>query len=257
MSIKHALLELRAFPFLVAHSGLGAALGWLEATLFREPKVLPLTIHGTPVNIRTATPDAWVALRSLGHEYDDLIANVPTLEHNLIIDAGGYIGTAAIAFARAYPEAKVITLEPSPANFAVLQQNIATYPNITAMQAALGAEPGELTLRDRGTGPWGFTTVDNPEDNAGADMVTIPCVTLSQLMADHGAAGIDILKLDIEGGEYRLFGSAEEWMPKTGAVCAELHDRIVSGCTERYQQATAGRRNSELPGDKCLSLKPA
>ena len=257
MSLKHALLELRAFPFVVQQSGFGAAMNWLEPTLFRDPKVVPLTIYGTPVNIRTATPDAWVALRSLGHEYDDLIEEVPNLEHNLIIDAGGYIGTAAIAFARAYPDAKIISLEPSPSNFAILQKNIAPYPNIIAIQAALGAEPGELTLRDRGTGPWGFTTVDNPEDNSGEEMVTIPCVTLGQLMDEHGAAGIDILKLDIEGGEYRLFASADEWMPRTNAVCAELHDRIVSGCTQRYNEATAGRRNSELPGDKCLSLKPA
>lgn len=256
MSLRHALLELRAFPFIVLQAGAGSALSWLFATLRRKQTLMQVTVHGTSVDIRAATPDAWVALRSLGHEYDDLIANVPSLEHNLIIDAGGYIGSAAIAFARAFPEAKIITLEPSPANLMVLRRNIAAYPNIEAMQAALGAEPGELTLRDRGTGPWGFTTVDNPEDNRGADIVTVPCVTLDQLMAAHGARGVDILKLDIEGGEYRLLGSAEEWMPKVNALCAELHDRIVSGCTERYQQATAGRRNSELPGDKFLSLKP-
>ena len=59
---------------------------------------------------------------------------MPGLKHGLIIDAGGYLGTAAIAFSEAYPDATVVTIEPSPENFALLVQNTAAYPNIRAAQ---------------------------------------------------------------------------------------------------------------------------
>ena len=85
------------------------------------------------------------------------MCGISSLQHNLILDAGGYIGTAAIAFAKQYPSATIVSLEPNSNNYQLLAQNTATWRNIVAMNKALAPEPGGLILYDRGTGAWGFT----------------------------------------------------------------------------------------------------
>ena len=62
----------------------------------------------------------------------------------------------------------------------------------------------------------------------------MPAITVQDILAQSGAARIDLLKLDIEGAERELFSDAcEEWLPKVGTLVVELHDRYVPGCAER------------------------
>src|SRR5262249_33554319 len=203
----------------------------------------------------TASPDIRVALSCLDGEFDELIAAVPSINHPFIIDAGGYIGTAAIVLAEAYPEATVVSLEPSKANFALLKRNVARYKNVISLNKALAPEPGVTTLKNRGTGQWGFTIVSRPDDNPVSEaMEEVECVTIGMLMAEFGASGIGVLKLDIEGGERALFSADTGWIANTEAICIELHDRIVAGCSEKFGEVTRGRRNLKMQGEKYLSL---
>ena len=172
----------------------------------------------------------------------------------MIIDAGGYIGTAAIAFAEAYPQATILTLEPDARNFAILKRNIRPYPNIVAIQKALSDKSAALPLRDRSTGEWGYTVVPDPADRKATIVAEVECTTLAELVSGRTDQSIDILKMDIEGGEYALLAAADEWLGSTQAVCAELHDRIVPGCTAAWEDRMLGRRNSKLNGEKYLSL---
>ena len=207
------------------------------------------------ITIRTDSPDVRVALSCFQGEFDELLNAVPKLRHPLIIDAGGYIGTAAIVFAEAYPDATIVSLEPSKENFALLTRNVAHYKNIIPVNKALAPEPGKLTLRDRGTGEWGLTIVPKPDDNpASTPTEEVECTTLDQLMRELGAEGIGILKLDIEGGEHALLSGNTDWIERTGAICIELHDRIVAGCSGLYHEATAGRNNLKMKGEKYLSI---
>ena len=47
-----------------------------------------------------------------------------------VLDAGANIGLASRVAAALWPAALIVALEPDPANFALLQQNTAAYPNI-------------------------------------------------------------------------------------------------------------------------------
>ncbi|HZC80198.1 MAG TPA: hypothetical protein VE222_00515, partial [Nitrospiraceae bacterium] len=48
----------------------------------------------------------------------------------LIIDGGANVGYAAIFFARRYPHASIVAVEPEPQNFRLLERNTAAYPNV-------------------------------------------------------------------------------------------------------------------------------
>ena len=237
--------------------GMGAAI-WFMLSVLKFNSTVRVRIRGERLTVRIGTPDVDVALSCLCGEFSKLISLKPVLSHGFIIDAGGYIGTAAIVFAKAYPEAKIVTIEPSKANFFILRKNTDKYPNIIAINAALGTHEGQLQLRDRGTGSWGFTIVAQPEDNREAEIIeAVRCTTVPELLKSEGHSFIDIIKIDIEGAEKELLTQPNEWISKADVICIELHDRIIGGCTQAFERATQGRINSKLDGEKFISLKVA
>jgi FkbM family methyltransferase len=230
---------------------------WLMFTLLNIPARITVKISGVPIVIRTTTPDLEVATSCLNGEFDYLCAAIPVLRHNLIIDAGGYIGTAAIAFAKKYPSATIVSLEPNTANYQLLVKNTAAWPNIITINKAIAPEPKVATLYDRGTGAWGFTLIEEAADCTTSLIEQVQCITIDQIIDQIGAQGIDIIKIDIEGGEYALLSRSIDWINKTTGICIELHDRIVPGCSEVWQAAMAGRKNFYSDGEKQFSLRAA
>lgn len=230
------------------------AIRWAVLTRRNVKRTLPLRMKGMTIYVRSGTPDASVSMSCARGEFASLFAEVPMLKHNLIVDAGGYIGTAAIAFARQYPEARILTLEPSTENFQMLQRNVAPYPNIIPVQKALSCKRGSARLLDRGTGEWGFTIVEKPENGHSELLQEVESITINDIMSEYKTNGIDIIKLDIEGGEFDLLSKEIRWIHKTNAICIELHDRIKKGCTDIFKKSTIGRLNKKMPGEKYISL---
>ena len=231
------------------------AVKWLAASLVGYWKPVRVVIRGHAILLRASSNDLSIALQTLCGEFAEVFARVPSSKHGLIIDAGGYLGTAAIAFGDAYPDAMVVTIEPSPENFALLVANTADYPNIRPLNKALGSKPGTIQLKDRGLGYAGLTVVDRPEDKTTAAVIaSVERITIPKILDDFGFDGIDIAKIDIEGAELDLLTSNIGWIDDTTAVCVELHDSIVSGCSEAWEHATVGRVNSKLEGEKFLSM---
>lgn len=248
--------RLYRFRQLARSVGLNGALRILYARRFAPDGIVRLGFKDHRIAIRLDTPDLGVALSCFGGEFDELISAVPVLRHPLIIDAGGYIGTAAIVFAKAYPEATVLSLEPNRNNFEILRLNTAAYPNIVAINKALSPVPGRLPLRNRNTGDWGFTLVSDPADAPSAEIIdTVDCTSVEALLEEFSFAGIGIMKLDIEGGEHALLASVPGWVSRTQAMCIELHDRIQPGCSEVFEKAVEGRDNFRMTGEKHISLQ--
>lgn len=190
--------------------------------------------------VRPGGQDLLMARSNLGDEYTKVIDLLRAVRRPVtVLDLGGYIGAAAIAFASRIPHARVVTVEPSPDNFRVLQLNTAPYPNIVALNAAVGSRNGVSEVFARHTGTWGHTLVGHPEDCAKPTIVgTTSVMTVANLLS---AAGVDaaeplaLVKIDIEGSEVDLLGSPE-WSDRAAIVLAELHDRIVKGCTASWSR---------------------
>jgi FkbM family methyltransferase len=215
-------------------------------------------IGGVSVHVREGTPDRRVARSCLVEgEFDILKTILPRLKANFIIDAGGYIGTAAIALARSYPKAKIVTIEASSDNFQVLKMNVAPYANIIPVHAALVGTLRDVKLQNRGTGEWGFTTIEQPRDNPeAAFMESVPGITIPEIMRRHKASSIDILKLDIEGGEIDVLATSGDWLDRTTILLAELHERIIKGCKSAFQNASKGRQQIAVGKEKLASVAP-
>jgi FkbM family methyltransferase len=145
---------------------------------------------------------------------------------------------ASILFARRYPRAKIIAIEPEPSNFALLLRNTSSYKNIQSVCAALWREDGEVTLGSSNVHPKGaFQIVENGETRVRA-------VTLGTVMRETGIQSIDILKVDIEGSEREVFASCN-WIDNVHAIVIELHDRVRAGCRRAVETAATDFRSLE------------
>jgi FkbM family methyltransferase len=182
-----------------------------------------------PLRIRPRTSDKLVFEQIfLQGEYDLETDFCP----RLIVDAGANVGYASIYFATRWPNAQLVAIEPDPANFTVLLENLKAYPAIRAIQAALWPRHELLTLQ---TGREAWSSRVTTEDTGDARQVR--AITLDEVLSILSASEIDLLKLDIEGSERELFDSPGPWLERTKIIVTELHDRIVPGCSEALERA--------------------
>jgi FkbM family methyltransferase len=157
---------------------------------------------------------------------------VPIRPH-LIIDGGANAGYASVYFAATFPAAHVVAVEPERSNVTLLERNTAPYGNVTVVEAAIWDAPGEVRIANPEAAKFEFR-VDSNGEGAAVRSLTIP-----QLLADADADEIDILKLDIEGAEQRVFADASEWLGRVKLAFVEVHDHLDPRCSATLQAAVA------------------
>ena len=135
----------------------------------------------------------------------------------------------------------------------MLRRNIEPYRNIETIHGALVVKKRtNIQLNDRGTCEVGFSVVEQPEDcKSPIAIQEVPAFTLASLVREFSDIGI--LKLDIKGGELEILQGDPE-LAKIPVVFAELHDRIVPGCTDAFFQFSRERIVVNGNGEKYLSV---
>lgn len=204
-----------------------------------------------PVYIRLGTTDASVLKQVLVEKH---YAFRLQFSPKTIIDAGANIGLSAVFFANRFPDATILAVEPEESNFQLLLRNIAAYPNIVPVQAALWNTEGTISLSDPGTGNHGFQTKVSQEDRSSPDQL-VRATTIEALMRDAGWTNLDLLKLDIEGSEKTVLDAGSVWIGRVNAIMAELHDNLVAGCSASFAIATADFADGGKCGESIMVLR--
>jgi FkbM family methyltransferase len=236
--------------------------------LFGPRAVLAITIYrlvgkGTPSEIaaRVAGVKYLVRIRLESSDavvYEDVLINrqyaidLP-FSPLTIVDAGANIGMASIYYANRYPMAKIIAIEPEASNFELLVRNVARYPNVVAIQAALWNRDGWISVSqpDAATGAsgsWAFVTHEGQGRQVRA-------ITMQTLMTEMNLDSIDVLKVDIEGAEKEVFERCN-WLDRVRAIVIELHDRFKPGCSAAVNSATSEFGKSQQ-GEVTVYVRPA
>lgn len=168
-------------------------------------------------------------------EYDMNLSISP----RFIVDAGANIGLAAVYFSNRFKDATILSIEPELSNFEMLQKNTLSYKNIIPVKKALSNVIGtNLNVLDRGFGNWGFST-DNENSSPNCKIVdTVQTLTIDEIFSEYNLEYLDLLKIDIEGGEKQLFESNyEKWLPRTKCIIIELHDGMTKGSSTSFFKA--------------------
>jgi FkbM family methyltransferase len=230
----------------------------LQNKLLTEPKVVEVSVPGIghPVALRLKTSD----LEVYGKVFAEQEYRFETLKPpKVIIDAGANIGLASVFFANAFPEATVIAVEPEETNFSLLKRNVAPYPRIIPVQAALWCDNVLINLVSPCINvewnKWGFQAEDAGEKSGNQMCAQVQGMTVDIIMRDHGIDFIDVLKIDIEGAEKEVFADASRWIDKVGGVIIELHENWKSGSNRNFYNATNGFPMEWIQGENYFVTK--
>ncbi len=137
-----------------------------------------------------------------------------------ILDVGANLGFFSLYAASRCRRSRVIAVEPLPANFTFLTDNLAANGacESLALNVALGGERGTLRLhaeRDEEF-PTG-ASVFGGEGRQGPSF-EVPTLPLADLMAKYDVPEVHFLKLDCEGSEYAVLYSCP------GGTLARVHN---------------------------------
>jgi FkbM family methyltransferase len=148
----------------------------------------------------------------------------------LIIDCGANIGASPIWFAKLFPKAQVFAVEPEEHNYEILCVNCQRYSNITCARAAISCVEETAYVEDPGEGDWGYRTTNK----ADSSDISVPAYSIESIKKRFPDAELLLVKIDIEGGEARLFESNHAWIERAMVTVIELHDWLLPG-TENSQ----------------------
>lgn len=153
----------------------------------------------------------------------------------LIIDCGANVGFSATLFAASFPEAKVISVEPDPGNFAKLLKNTAPYGDrCECVQAGVWSKRCGLVFDEEIFGDGREWAVSVREARQG-EVAAVEAVGIVNLLESSGFDRISLLKIDIEGSEAAVFdGSHRGWIDRADHIVAELHGKT---CEHLYLSA--------------------
>ncbi len=148
-------------------------------------------------------------------------------ETPLIIDAGAHIGMATIYWKNLYPGAKIIAIEPLPANLELLTKNL--YENqltdVEIIEAALAPKSGEVVIHEpNGEDSWKSGAGIIPKGWRGVQAsqeIKAKAIGVVDMLNQK----IDLLKLDIEGMEYEVVRAAGEKIRAAKQIIIEVHPR--------------------------------
>jgi FkbM family methyltransferase len=166
-----------------------------------------------------------------------------------IIDAGANIGLASVYFAHKFPNAKIVAIEPSSANYSIVQKNIANYPQVTAFCMGLWSKDTYLEIIDTSLNENAFMV----QETTAANPKALQAISINSIINSNNWQTIDILKMDIEGSEKEVFEfNYETWLPKTKAIIVEMHDNMRKGASKAIFSAISKYNFSTSISDENL-----
>jgi FkbM family methyltransferase len=147
-----------------------------------------------------------------------------------VIDLGANIGLASLYFLHHYQNCRVLAVEPEGMNFRLLANNLAPYVatgRAHALRAAFwkddvpvvfepGARPEDVnkgSVRSRSE----FTNLEPDTAVDGLGILSI--------IKRSGFSTVDLMKIDIEGGEEHIFSGELSWLKRVRCIAVEFHNQ--------------------------------
>ena len=149
-----------------------------------------------------------------------------SLQPNLIVDLGANIGLTSIWLWKNYKVKKIIAVEASSTNAELVRRNFSDNNiNANVIEAAIGSYDGIATFDASKESNLGKVVLNSEQTN---NKHKIRMISMATLLANVPKDEIiDLVKMDIEGGEQQLLSSNLSWLTRIKAMIAEFHpDRV-------------------------------
>lgn len=220
----------RRLPSSRTKSRAGRVLGWLLPRLGADPVVVARTRHGAFVLDSRSRTEATMLWNGAYDDHDIAFLRAATPPDGTFLDIGANVGLIFLPVARALADGgRAVAVEPVPVNAERLRRSLALDPvppgvSAAVVEAALGAEPGEITIVKEG----GSDTSDNAVIAVGDEPgIRVRMSTLDLVADELGLTRLDTIKIDVEGFEVMVL-------------------RGAPGVIERFRPVVYGEFNNQL-----------
>ena len=166
----------------------------------------------------------------------------------IIVDGGANIGLASIYLKNKYPEATIFSVEPDRSNFEILLKNTNAYKNIICYNNGIWNKNAKLKIINKNAGNESFVVKEI--NNSDTDINVIHAITIDQIVFDNSIKSINLLKLDIEGSESKVFeDNYKDWLSITENMLVEIHNWIDSRAEITVMTAVGSDYSLRMAGE--------
>lgn len=154
-----------------------------------------------------------------------------------ILDLGANVGVSALYFRLLYPDARIHSFEPDPANVEQLRHNARYLGDVTIHEYAVSGENGEISFY---IDPHRGSSSSTQKHRDRQQEIIVETKTLESLFEELALDKVDILKFDIEGSEEAVFTNFRKF-DKIRFLFGEIHgdlcdaDATISIIKENYR----------------------
>lgn len=148
-----------------------------------------------------------------------------------VVDIGANIGAFSVHIQRLSPEAKIITCEPEESMMHFIKEN--TDNKLIYVQAAVNGNPLIKEVKFNICKWQGNHHVDGvfnwdayrPVGSELIKTITVPAITLMELIVDNNFPRVDLLKIDTEGSEPDILEGIKPWLKNIRHIVGEWHSQ--------------------------------
>lgn len=148
----------------------------------------------------------------------DRIYEQPFGPRPYILDCGANVGLSVRYFKSIAPDALIEAFEPDPANFALLEKNVAASGDTGIQLHQKAIWKASTTLQFESGGLMSSRIADSGAP-AGKQMVDVEAVRLKDMLQRQ----VDFLKMDIEGAEYEVIRDVQDSLGQVKCMFIEYH----------------------------------
>jgi len=160
-------------------------------------------------------------------------------------DIGACEGESSVRYSRLFPNSKIFTFEPIPANFKLINENIAYFQKenqITALQICLSDKDGTAEFHVSSGTPeefkeknvdWEFgnksssllqpgKTLETYDWLEFKDKIEVSTIRLDRFLSEHSIQQIDFVHMDVQGAELMVLNGAGDSLSRIKNIWLEV-----------------------------------
>jgi len=142
-----------------------------------------------------------------------------------LVDLGANIGAFSLFAAELCRTARIVAVEPFPSTFQRLQGMLRDNDlgkQVIAVQAAMHSSTGTVRMNAQAHG---HSYARHLVGEGTEASVEVPAMTLAALFEQYELEAVDLLKVDIEGGEYAMLAACQpDVLRRCRVIALEYHD---------------------------------
>jgi FkbM family methyltransferase len=142
-------------------------------------------------------------------------------EVRTVFDVGSNKGDMLARYTSLFPSATIYGFEPTPGLYRALQQRFVAFKTVILLQKAVSEVNGTSAFYQSAQNADMNSLLAPGKHNWMEEVTTseVDCITLDSFCEQHGIQQIDILKLDIQGGEFSALRGAANLLAQHKIEC--------------------------------------